>query len=227
MIFKMPTTRKLVFTNGFYYHVFNRGIDKRPTFTMKRECLRALELINFYRFKDLPLKFSQYNNLPSERQSEVLEQIMLSDKQVDILSYCLMPNHFHFLLKQNTDKGIATFIANFTNSYTRYFNTKHQRVGPLFQGVFKAVFVENDEQMIHLSRYIHLNPVVSSIIGVNDLTDYQWSSYPSYLAYPQGGFTETKQILSAFRSNDDYRNFVLDQVEYAKTLNEIKHITHE
>lgn len=90
-----------------------------------------------------------------------------------------MPNHFHLLLQQIRDGGITEFISKLTNSYTRYFNIRNKRIGPLFQGEFKAVHVETDEQLIHLSRYIHLNPIVSYI--TKKLESYQWFSYLEYL----------------------------------------------
>ena len=83
-----------------------------------------------------------------------------------------MPNHFHLLLKQTIDNGISHFLSKFTNSYTKYFNTKYNRVGPVFQGVFKSVHIESDEQLMHLSRYIHLNPVVSAVVEKQNLLSY-------------------------------------------------------
>lgn len=85
-------------------------------------------------------------------------------QHLEIISYCLMPNHFHLLVKQVIDHGIVKCLNNFSNSYTRYFNIRHDRVGPLFQGRFKAVRIETDEQLLQVSRYIHLNPVASSLI---------------------------------------------------------------
>ena len=98
---------------------------------------------------------------------------------VDIGAYCLMPNHFHILLQQLQDNGISTFVRKLLNSYTRYFNTKNERIGPLFQGQFKAVRVESDEQLLHLTRYIHLNPLVGYV--VKDLRNFEWSSYLDYI----------------------------------------------
>lgn len=135
-----------------------------------------------------------------------------------------MPNHFHFLLKQKIDHGISNFISNFTNSYTKYFNTKYDRVGPLFQGLFKAVLVESEEQLIHLSRYIHLNPVTSSLVKPEDLQNYYWSSYPEYVDLLEDSLTNKHLILDFFPSIDKYKEFVLDQVDYAKKLEFIKHL---
>ena len=158
----MPTNRKLVFANDEIYHVFNRGVEKRPTFTDKRELSRALLTLDFYRFAKPPVKLSKFLVIPKDQQKKFLENLKKEfEKLIEIICFCLMPNHFHFMLKQKLDNGISTFVSNFTNSFTRYFNTKHERIGPLFEGIFKAVRIESEEQLIHTSRYIHLNPVSS------------------------------------------------------------------
>ena len=150
-----------------------------------------------------------------------------ANKLVEILCFCLMPNHFHFLLKQLKDNGISIFISKFANSYAKYFNTKHERVGPLFQGRFKAVHIENDEQLVHVSRYIHLNPVVSSLIEEAALKDYVWSSYPEYLKLINSQITDKELVMSFFKTEDKYKQFVLNQADYGKNLEQIKHLTLE
>lgn len=220
----MPSNRKVVFANGEYYHVFNRGVEKRPTFTSKYEFLRAVDSINFYRFGDLSLRYSKYLALNNDKKIEFLKLLDEGELQVEIIAYCLMGNHFHFLLRQKREKGIVNFMAKFTNSYTKYFNTKHERVGPLFQGVFKAVHVESDEQLIHLSRYIHLNPVAGFIIKINELEKYQWSSYLEYLNIVKKQMVNTAEVMNFFRTPDKYKQFILDQADYAKQLKIIDHL---
>lgn len=222
----MPTNRKIAFANNYYYHVFNRGIDRREVFTDKREFLRAVETLKYYRFSSLKIKLSRFLKLTEEEKSKLLSKLA-ENKLVEIISFCLMPNHFHFLLKQLQDNGISKFLANFTNSYTKYFNTKHERNGPLFQGLFKAVFVETDEQLVHLSRYIHLNPSTSSIIEIDNLKDYQWSSFSEYLNLIKGEICATEEILGFFKNAKTYEKFVFDQASYAKELHKIKHLVLE
>jgi putative transposase len=135
-----------------------------------------------------------------------------------------MPNHFHFLLKQVAGDGVAKYLSLFTNSYTRYFNTKHNRIGPLFQGVFKAVRVESNNQLLHLSRYIHLNPYVSNIVTKTNLSTYPWSSLPSYL-FGIKDFVESKIVTSQYKDIARYRDFVLNHADYARELEYIKHMT--
>lgn len=146
---------------------------------------------------------------------------------IDILAYCLMPNHFHLLVRQNVQEGIHDFLSNVSNGYAKYFNTKRQRVGPLYQGPFKAVYVETDEQLMHLSRYIHINPVVSGIITIEDLDVYPWSSFPDYLGKVKTSFVTTLPVLSQFKTSSSYRAFVYDQVGYGKELEQIKHLVLE
>lgn len=224
----MVTNRKIVFSNGYIYHVFNRGIDRRSVFTGFREFSRAQELIKYYLCKDTPVSYSKFLQQPKEIREQVIQQMKRDEKLVNVLAYCLMPNHFHFMLQQNSDRGIPKFISNFTNAYTRYFNTKHGRTGPMFEGIFKAVLVESDEQLIHLSRYVHLNPVVSSIINEDQLSNYKWSSYHQYISKSDDdGYINTSLVLSMFKSKDKYKEFVLDQVKYGKKLEAIKHLTLE
>lgn len=223
----MATFRKIVFANEEIYHVFNRGLDRKSTFANKRELDRAKNLIKFYRHREIPIRFSKLMQQPEDTRNKILEDLFKSDKLVDILSYCLMPNHFHFLLKQNSDKGISIFIANFTNAYTKYFNTKNERIGPLFQGIFKAVHIENDEQLMHVSRYIHLNPVVSNIIRADELNNYSWSSYPEYIGKSNDEIVKKETVLNMFKSVQEYQKFVEDQIDYGKELEAIKHLILE
>lgn len=134
-----------------------------------------------------------------------------------------MPNHFHLQVRQLKENGISIFMSQVLNSYTKYFNTKYERVGALFQGAFKSVLIETDEQLIHLSRYIHLNPVVSGIS--KNPEDYHWSSYHEYLEEPV--LCSPSEVLNFFQSKEKYKEFVQDQIEYGTILEILKHQTLE
>lgn len=223
----MATIRKIVFANEEYYHVFNRGVDRRITFSNKREFERAKNLLYFYQFSTIPLRFSQFSRSSDEIMSNHMDTMLKSGKIVEVISYCLMPNHFHLLLKQNKDMGISTYISNFVNAYTKYFNTKNDRVGHLFQGVFKAVYVETDEQLLHLTRYIHLNPIVASLVTENTLVNYHWSSYPSYISQASDELVEKESIGNILKQIPNYKEFLSEQISYAKKLDAIKHLVLE
>jgi len=219
--------RKTVLANNEIYHAYNRGVEKRPIFVIRKDYLRFITLANYYRFANCPIKFSHFKQLSAEERNNILARLdKESKKLVDIIAFCLMPNHVHFLLKQLIDNGISKFMAKITSAFSHYFNVRHERVGHLFQGNFGAVRIENDEQFMHVSRYIHLNPVTSYLIKIEDIDDYDYSSFPEYIGR-ESGFCNTKEILSYFKNQDDYKKFVYDQAGYAKQLENIKHLTME
>ena len=208
----MPS-RIFPFVNGHYYHIYNRGVEKRIIFEKNRDCSRLIKTTRYYQLIGPKPRLSKF----------LLGSIFKPDstkKIVDIICYCLMPNHFHFLIKQLKEGGITEFVSKLSNSYTKFYNTKYSRVGPLLQGEFKAVLIENDEQLIHTSRYIHLNPVASFL--VKELRNWRWSSYLEYINL-KDGFCAKEDILSFFKSHKDYEKFVLDHVDYAQKLELIKH----
>lgn len=135
-----------------------------------------------------------------------------------------MPNHYHFLVRQLREGGIQEFIAKISNSYTKYFNTKNKRVGPLFQGTFKAVSIENDEQLIHVSRYIHLNPVVANLVKKAELFPY--SSFSHYLG-SNNLLINSAPVMELFKDAEDYTRFIEDHQDYAMELERIKHLLLE
>src|SRR3989344_8526163 len=193
--------RKTVLATDEIYHIYNRGVEKRPIFLSKRHYTHFLELINYYRFANCPIKYSYFRKLAHDERDQILSSLETdSEKLVDIIAYCLMPNHFHFLLKQLKNNGVTKFMSKLTNSFSHFFNIKEERVGPLFQGNFESSHISSDEQLIHVARYIHLNPVTSYIIEFNKLEDYLYSSYPQYLK-KKAGFCDTKLICGFFTNS--------------------------
>lgn len=217
--------RKFPIATGQFYHVFNRGVAKQPIFLSKKDYEQAMLTLSYYRFRKPPVRLSRFKDLSIEEKREILDKLQgQNDLLVKIVSFILMPNHFHFLLYQVQDEGISSFMAQFSNSYTKYLNTKGQRVGPLLQGVYKAVRIESDEQLVHVSRYIHLNPVVSLVIREKDFLYYPWSSLPDFLK-GSSDLVWIDPVLGQFSSPDVYKKFVLDQIDYGKQLEMIKHLT--
>lgn len=220
----MPA-RAISLATGETYHILNRGLNLIPIFSQKRDCQRFLDSFLFYQHHRPPVKFSLLKTLPREQKNKLLERMRKEkDWEIEIIAYCLMPNHFHFLLKQLKDNGIVNFIGNLNNSYSHYFNTKYERKGPLFEGRFKSIRVETDEQLLHLSRYIHLNPYSSFIVkNLNRLVEYPYSSFREYLSQSGAGFCQKEIVLNQFSTFDDYREFVFNQADYQRTLDQIKH----
>ncbi|MBI3956265.1 transposase [Candidatus Gottesmanbacteria bacterium] len=223
----MSSNRNVVLATEEMYHIFNRGVERRPIFTDKWEYRRALDTIRYYRFSEPPIRYSKYIILEEKKRVQLLKALLTSQLQVDILAFCLMPNHFHLLLKQTANSGISRFVSKFCDSYSKYFNIKHDRIGPLFQGPFKSVRVESEEQLIHLSRYIHLNPTSSFLIKESELDSYPWSSLPEYLASQGNTLSNPKLIGELFKSPSKYRDFVHNQVDYAQKMEHIKHLAFD
>jgi putative transposase len=189
--------RKTSFAVDEYYHIYNRGTEKRQIFldqNDKERFVKLLYLSNSQKsvvFRDIPQK----NFFDFDR----------GDTLVDIGAYCLMPNHFHLLLREKIENGITLFMLKLGTSYSMYFNTKNKRTGRLFEGTFKATHADSDEYLQYLFAYIHLNPV--------KLIDHNWKErgladfnkaddflrkyiYSSYLDYLKPGFREEAIILS-------------------------------
>lgn len=211
-----------------YYHIFNRGVNKQPIFQGIRDYKRALDIFEFYSFNP-KLRFSKFLLLSKEEKSNFMDSLhKINDKLVDLICFCLMPNHFHLLLNQLKDNGISKYMANLQNSFTRYFNTKHERIGPLLQGQFKAVLIEDDNQLLHVSRYIHLNPYSSYVVkDLEGLEQYPWSSFPEYLGRAAVKICNKDVILSQFKDKEDCKKFVFDQADYQRRLEGIKHLVIE
>lgn len=222
--------RKVILVTDQYYHIFNRSINKEPIFTKEKECQRALETLNYYRFENPPIRLSYLLALGPDRRGEIIKSLEKKAKRlVDIICFVLMPNHFHFLLKQNTKNGISLFLAQFQNSYTRYFNTKNRRQGHLLQGQFKTVRIEDENQLLHVNRYIHLNPYTSYVVETpEELEQYRYSSFPQYLNDDTKYHTcDTQIILSHFPTIKQYKKFIFDQADYQRELDQIKHLALE
>jgi putative transposase len=221
--------RKVVIATDEVYHVINRGIASQPVFLNTKDYQRAVNTFYFYRNKKTPMRYSKFLELSLDKRQKILKNLNIEkDFLIEIMAYCFMPNHFHFLIRQVVNNGISQFISKFSNSYTRYFNTKRSRNGPLFQGKFKAVRIETDEQLLHVSRYIHLNPYSSFLIkNISDLPNYAYSSFPEYLGRVKINFCSKKDILGQFKNFKAYKKFVFNQADYQRELQTIKHLLLE
>ncbi len=224
----MPARRVPLVTDQ-YYHVFNRGINRQPIFLGFKEYRRAFDLLDFYSFATVKLRFSKFLLLTKGERIAIFDKLRKeNNKLVDIIAFCLMPNHFHFLLQQKQDNGISKYMAIFQNSYTRYFNTKYNKIGPILQGQCKAVRVEDDEQFVHLTRYVHLNPYTSYVVkDKGDLETYPWSSFPEYIGKVSTDVCKKDIIVERFKDTVSYKTFVFDQADYQRELDRIRHLTLE
>jgi len=200
---------------GEIYHVFSKSIAGFIIFNNETEFSRTISAIKYYKIVKPATRFALCVNA---KNSDIqLNKFDKNDNIVDIIAYCIMPTHIHFVLKQAKDKGISTFMNNLLNSYTRYFNTKHKRKGPLWESRFKRILVKTDEQLLHLTRYIHLNPVTAYLVEKPHM--WAFSSYKEYLSNSSGNkICNYADILDI--EPVDYKSFteerILDQRELAK-----------
>ncbi len=204
-----------------YYHVYNRGVEKRRIFLDKKDRERFLRLL-YLANGEKPYVLRLVQGLP-------LNEIDVGKRQAAIGAYVLMPNHFHILFKETREGGISAFMEKLQTGYAMYFNKKYERVGALFQGTFKAQHVSRDEHLEYLFAYIHLNPV--KIVepkwkeqGVKNpedvqryLESYRYSSYPEYVETPR----EESVILTKdafpeyFSERHDFKDFLDDWFSYS------------
>lgn len=223
----MVVVRKDALVPGRTYHVFSRSIAGFRIFSCDAEFSRLVEAMRFFQREVVALRFFKFLKL--RRRGKVYSEEMIrwskQEPLVKIYAYCIMPTHIHLVLKQLKNDGISIFMANILNSYTRYFNTKLGRKGPLWESRFKNVLVETDEQLLHLTRYLHINPTAAGLVEKPE--DWPASSYGEYL-----GETPASERICEFDDVLDvdpisYRQFVEDQIFYQRDLALIKKLALE
>lgn len=216
----MPYRRQIISTNHFY-HVFNRSNNYEHVFYHKKELERAIDLIKFYRFPS-GYSFSHIRRLEPLIRDIQLKSLFSTSPIVEIHSFALMPNHFHFVLKQLVDEGVKTFLSNFQNSYAKYYTVKHKVHGPIFSNRFKAVHIETEPQLFHVIRYVELNPITAFLIMPEDLKAYPYTSFVSRFTQNLFPYVSNYIITENFKNMKRYEKFVYKQVDYQRNLKGIK-----
>ena len=216
--------RKFVFSIGEFYHLYSRGNDKRKIFLTNNDHQRFICSLYAANSSE-PIHLS---DLP--QWSKQIWKQARGKTLVDIGAYCLMPNHFHLLIKEKKEGGVTSFMRKLLTSYSSYFNVKHKRTGKLFEGAFKATHVDNDQYLNYLYAYIHLNPikidnpdgwpdkvVANSHLAKQFLEHYKYSSYHEHL----GRQRQEQAILTPsafpeyFRTPREFQDFLDDWMHYS------------
>lgn len=221
--------RSIKFAVDEYYHVFNRGVEKRKIFLTKKDYERFLLLLFFC------------NDTAPVRLKELLRQGFFlgpslgkfekDGKLVDIGAYCLMPNHFHILLKEKVENGISDFMRKLCTAYSMYFNKRNERVGGLFQGRFGAQHLDQDVYLKYIFAYIHLNPVKLIDSGWKSgpmkdtdeikkfLGKYSWSSYHAYIGEEDNTYILNKEVFPGYFENiKEFSNFIKDWLDFPRSV---------
>jgi REP element-mobilizing transposase RayT len=176
------------FAPGHYYHIYNRGAHKQPIFRETENYLYLLRLLKDY-----------------TRRLEVAT-----------ITYCLMPNHYHFLVRQDGEQSAGLLPQLTFNRYTKAFNRRYRRSGTLFQGRFQSVWVDKTEYLFHLCRYIHANPVKGGL--TTHPADWPFSNYREWIGLRDGALVDRAFVAESFPDRDRYRAFVADYLDRPRAL---------
>jgi len=172
--------RKVEFVQGHFYHIYNRGVGRQPIFREGENYLFLLRRVKQY----------------------------ASSLDVAVIAYCLMPNHYHFLLCQNGQQPAGRLLQRVFNSYTKAFNKRYGRTGTLLEGPYKAIHIDQESYLLHLCRYIHANPVRHGL--VSDLAQWPYSNYLEWISARNGKLVDRAFAREHFPVAESYRGFVLD-----------------
>jgi len=213
---KNKIMRKHQFAEDEFYHIYNRGTDKRKIFLDDADYFRFLLSIRLMNDEKDGLMFLWKNyhaKLPSSSVEEFLRlNLKKQEPLVEIVCYCLNPNHFHFMMRQLAEKGVERFMQRIGTGYTMYFNGRYERNGSLFQGTFKSSLIR-PENFLYLSAYINCN---SEIHGIAKAEGWKWSSYSDYIGKTKYGLCNNKAVMDNFKGSADYRNFAEENAKFMK-----------
>ena len=241
---KDKNMRKVIFANGEYYHIYNRGVDKREVFLDDFDYARFIK--SMWEFNTIDPIGSLYELNFRHKDLGVGPPIggpTPKSELVQIIAYCLNPNHYHMILKQVSENGISEFMKRIGGGYTTYFNKKYDRSGALFQGRFKSIHIDTNEYLLHLSVYVNKNNFIHGYKNsgtkspIGDLVPefWQYSSYLDYIGKRDGKLCNKEVILGQFKNNqgstsgsfeiepfDNYRDFMQKTALYFKDKKEME-----
>ncbi len=208
--------RKHSLIENEFYHIYNRGTEKRKIFLEDSDYLRFLLSMRLMNDEKDGLMFLWKNfhvKYPGVAVDEFLRSNLKKEKPlIEFICYSLLPNHFHFMMRQLAEKGIERFMQRIGTGYTMYFNGKYQRSGVLFQGKFKSSRVKSGN-LLYLSTYINCN---AEVHGIANAESWRWSSYSDYLGKTKYGLCDKKVIMTEFKGSGDYRNFAKENMKEMK-----------
>ncbi|MCX7941167.1 MAG: transposase [Endomicrobia bacterium] len=204
------------------YHVLTKSIAGYRIFNEPTDFERMLDILEYYNTTKPPCKFSKYLTLTAEEKLNL--SVPQCNKIVKIIAYCIMPTHIHLLVSPLEDNILSRYMNIVLRSYTGYFNYKYKRKGPLWESRFKTVIVNSNEQLLHLTRYIHLNPTTAYLVERPE--DWEFPSYNEYIGKPA-----TRKLTDFLEYLDinptSYTEFVNDRINYQRELAKIKDIILE
>jgi putative transposase len=183
-----------------FYHIYNRGVNKAPIFLDDQDREVFIGLLKRYLGKDAE---TRSNREPHPNYHD----------QIELLAFCLMKNHFHLCIYQHTEQAIKSLMKSLSVAYSMYFNKRYKRIGPIFQQRYRAVRIMDDSQLLHISRYIHMNPL--------DYRSFAWSSLPYYLRERSAAWMRPERIIDLFEGTH-YLDFLAEYENRRDELNTLK-----
>ena len=209
--------RKTIFANGEYYHIYNRGVDKRSVFLNEKDYDRFLVCLQEFNRPD-PIGSLYEKHIRDEKGSSTPMGVELP-KLVEIIAYCLNSNHYHLILKQISEKGVEKFMHKVSTGYTNYFNRKCERSGALFQGRFKSIHVDSNEYLLYLSAYVNRNNFIHSYNSKGSSTplgeEWKYCSAADYIGKRNGTLCNKSIILDQFKDGE-YEEFLDKNAQHLK-----------
>ncbi len=185
--------RKVPFVANQYYHVYNRGAHRMDIFRSDNDYVFLLKQINKY----------------------------MTQFDITVIAYCLMANHYHFLLRQNGEMKISDFMQAVFFVYSSAFNTIYNHTGTLFEGPFQSILVDKNEYLLHLCRYIHRNPLEAGLVVKPE--QWRYSNYAEFVGKRNGHLVDREFVKVNFGSHREYEDFVMDYTPPEKVQNELRH----
>jgi putative transposase len=212
----MPTKNSVKkYIEDGYYHIYNRGVEMRDIFLDTRDYAVFTEYLKEYlslKDENKLFKLATAPNISLKEKAKITSLLSLKNysSEITLIAYCLMPNHFHLFLKQHKIDAIDRFMSSIGTRYTMYFNRRHNRVGALYQGVYKAVLMTDEAQYLHITRYIHQQALAKDIKDEQDFP----SSYPEYLGLRKTDWVHPEEILSFFSKTNPLLSYTTFVSEY-------------
>ena len=196
------------------YHLINRGVDKRKIFVDKQDHLRFIhDLFEFNNQEKVNNTYYSFRQSINDVRRHYIETSRKARKTIiDLLAFCLMPNHYHILVSPKVEGAISLFMKKVNGGYAKYFNAKYNMSGHVFQGAYNAVHIEDNNQLLYVSTYVHRNP--RELRGwKNREGKYPWSSFLDYItANRWGNLIKQDIILDQFPQKVEYEKFVNESV---------------
>ena len=209
--------RNISFANGEFYHVYNRGTDKRVVFSDKSDMDRFVQSMEEFNsvepigsiFENSFIKKHQLGN-PTSKSRDGKDK---EKRLVNFVAFCINPNHYHFILEQLVDDGISMFMKRLGGGYTKYFNEKHKRSGVLFQGKYKAIHIDSNEYLLHSSAYVNLNDRVHQLGNPTSKQVKSRSSWGEYIGESKSNFCDKSIVLGQYKNMGEYKKFAQSSLE--------------